>query len=201
VVAHLTLAGDVEGLSAYISSFGYGAFSVSILLLVFCNVFAIPTIPFLTINGALFGLIPGLIISWIGEVIGIEISFHLGRLFFRDEFRRFLEGRKQIRLLDRYATVKRMTIGRAIPYAPNILFTAIAVLTKLTPREHLRATIIGKIPSVAVEVILGHDLIYFQEYGVRFVALFVLVIGAYVTHRWWRAWRKSRKVSENEPHE
>ena len=68
----LTLAGDIDGLGDYISSFGYGAFAVSIGLLIFCNVFGIPTIPFLTVNGALFGLIPGLVISWLGEVLGIE---------------------------------------------------------------------------------------------------------------------------------
>ena len=50
----LTLAGDIDGLGDYISSFGYGAFAVSIGLLIFCNVFGIPTIPFLTVNGALF---------------------------------------------------------------------------------------------------------------------------------------------------
>ena len=63
----LTLAGDIDGLGDYISSFGYGAFAVSIGLLIFCNVFGIPTIPFLTVNGALFGLIPGLVISWLGK--------------------------------------------------------------------------------------------------------------------------------------
>ncbi|HCW87268.1 MAG TPA: TVP38/TMEM64 family protein, partial [Dialister sp.] len=34
---HLTMAGDVDGLADYISSFGYGAFLVSIGLLIFCN--------------------------------------------------------------------------------------------------------------------------------------------------------------------
>jgi len=42
----LTLAGDVDSLSRYISSFGYGAFAVSLFLLILCNVFGIPTIPF-----------------------------------------------------------------------------------------------------------------------------------------------------------
>lgn len=37
----LTLAGDIDGLGDYISSFGYGAFAVSIGLLIFCNVFGI----------------------------------------------------------------------------------------------------------------------------------------------------------------
>lgn len=93
----LTLAGDVDSLSRYISSFGYGAFAVSLFLLILCNVFGIPTIPFLTINGVLFGLLPGIIISWIGEVIGIEISFHIGRIFFRDEARRIIEKKAYVK--------------------------------------------------------------------------------------------------------
>lgn len=103
---HLTMAGDVDGLADYISSFGYGAFLVSIGLLIFCNVFGIPTIPFLTVNGALFGLLPGIFISWVGEVIGIEISFHIGRIFFRKEARRLIEKKHMLTKLDKYSCVK-----------------------------------------------------------------------------------------------
>ena len=74
----LTLAGDVDSLSRYISSFGYGAFAVSLFLLILCNVFGIPTIPFLTINGVLFGLLPGIIISWIGESVSISAAYFSG---------------------------------------------------------------------------------------------------------------------------
>ena len=118
----LTLAGDVDSLSRYISSFGYGAFAVSLFLLILCNVFGIPTIPFLTINGVLFGLLPGIIISWIGEVIGIEISFHIGRIFFRDEARRIIEKKHMLRKVDKYSSVYAMAVARAIPYSPNILY-------------------------------------------------------------------------------
>ena len=182
----LTLAGDIDGLGDYISSFGYGAFAVSIGLLIFCNVFGIPTIPFLTVNGALFGLIPGLVISWIGEVLGIEISFHIGRIFFRKEARQFIEQRHMLAKLDRYSGVKHMVYARAIPYSPNILFTAVAVLSKLTGREHFRATFIGKIPSVAVEVLLGHDLIYFSEHSTRFFILFALLLLGWLSHKWYK---------------
>ena len=182
----LTLAGDVDGFSAYISSFGYGAFAVSILLLVVCNVLGIPTIPFLTINGALFGILPGIIISWVGEVVGIEISFHIGRIFLRKEARRFIEKKHMLEKLDKYSSVYAMGVARAIPYSPNILFTAVAVLTKLTTRQHLRASLIGKIPSVAVEVILGHDLIYFSEHGMRFVILFIMTLGGFFMQRKYR---------------
>ena len=156
----LTMAGDINGLSKYITSFGYGAFAVSLGLLVFCNIFCIPTIPFLTINGALFGLIPGLLVSYLGEVIGIELSFHIGRVFFRKEAREFIEQKHMLTKLDKYGSVKNMALARSIPYSPNILITALAVLSKLSIKEHLKATLIGKIPSVLIEVLLGHDLIY-----------------------------------------
>lgn len=77
--------------------------------------------------------------------------------------------------LDKYSCVKNMALARAIPYSPNILFTAIAVLSKLTSREHLKSTLIGKIPSVIIEVWLGHDLIYFSEHGTRFIVLLFLL--------------------------
>ena len=88
--------------------------------------------------------------------------------------------------LDKYSCVKNMALARAIPYSPNILFTAIAVLSKLTCKEHLKATLIGKIPSVIVEVWLGHDLIYFSEHGVRFLVLLALLVGGYVLHRMYK---------------
>ena len=180
----LTMAGDINGLSKYISSFGYGAFAVSLGLLVFCNIFCIPTIPFLTINGALFGLIPGLLVSYLGEVIGIELSFHIGRVFFRKEAREFIEQKHMLTKLDKYGSVKNMALARSIPYSPNILITALAVLSKLSIKEHLKATLIGKIPSVLIEVLLGHDLIYFSKHGDRFVLMLLLVIGICAVHRW-----------------
>lgn len=180
----LTMAGDINGLSKYISSFGYGAFAVSLGLLVFCNIFCIPTILFLTINGALFGLIPGLLVSYLGEVIGIELSFHIGRVFFRKEAREFIEQKHMLTKLDKYGSVKNMALARSIPYSPNILITALAVLSKLSVKEHLKATLIGKIPSVLIEVLLGHDLIYFSKHGDRFVLMLLLVIGICAVHRW-----------------
>lgn len=182
----LACAGDVDGLSDYIDSFGYGGFLVSILLLVICNLFGIPTIPFLTVNGSLFGLIPGMICSYIGEVLGVEITFLIGRLFFRQEARKFVEKKHMLAKLDRYSSVKNMAILRGIPYGPNILCTAIAVISPLTRKQHFKATLIGKVPSVAVEVLLGHDLIHFKENGVRFLIVLGIMVAAYLFHLWYK---------------
>ncbi|MEE3442067.1 MAG: TVP38/TMEM64 family protein, partial [Megasphaera elsdenii] len=71
----LSLAGDVDGLIDYISSFGIYAALISIFMITVTDMTGLPSIPFLTVNGAIFGLVPGLIISWVGEVLGTELSF------------------------------------------------------------------------------------------------------------------------------
>ena len=56
----LTLDGNVEGLTEYISSFGYGAIAITIFMIVLTNMTGLPSIPFLTVNGVIFGLLPGI---------------------------------------------------------------------------------------------------------------------------------------------
>lgn len=94
--------------------------------------------------------------------------------------------------LDRYSSVKNMALARAIPYSPNILMTAVAVLSKLSTKEHFKATFIGKIPSVVIEVVLGHDLIYFSEHWLRFVILLILCVGGGCFHKWYKKKQKNK---------
>ena len=60
------------------------------------------------------------------------------------------------------------------------------MVSKLSSKEHFKAPLIGKIPSVVIEVVLGHDLIYFQEHSTRFILLFLLLIGSCVSHRMYK---------------
>ena len=88
----LMIRGDLDGLTDYIASFGYAAIGVSVFMIAFVNAIGIPSIPFLTVNGIIFGLVPGILISWVGEVIGIEISFRLTRTLLRNQAKRSFAG-------------------------------------------------------------------------------------------------------------
>ena len=65
----LTVEGDINGMTAYMASFGYKAIFISAIMVAFVNAIGIPSVLFLTVNGVIFGLIPGILISWAGEVI------------------------------------------------------------------------------------------------------------------------------------
>lgn len=176
---HYMLQKDIEGMAAYIASFGYGAIGLCIFLIALANAVGVPTIQFLSINGVIFGLVPGIIVSWLGEVVGIEIAFRLMRTLFRDKAQMIISKHAKLNHVNAYSTIRTVMIGRAIPYAPNVVVTAIAAMSKLSYRDHFIANLIGKLPAVIVEVWLGHDLFHVQAHSGRLTVLIVLLIGAY----------------------
>lgn len=187
----LTVEGDLDGLTDYIYSFGFEAIFISVFMVAFANAIGIPSIPFLTVNGVIFGLVPGILISWIGEVLGIEISFHLTRTLLRNQAKKIIEKNNMLEKLDSYSCVKTIMFARAIPYSPNVVVTALSALSHITYKDHFIANLIGKIPAVVVEVWLGHDLLRFHEHWDRLIVL-VLAVTAIYTFLWWRRHHRPR---------
>jgi uncharacterized membrane protein YdjX (TVP38/TMEM64 family) len=181
----LTVEGDLDGLADYIASFGFAAIGVSIFMIAFVNAIGLPSIPFLTVNGVIFGLIPGIIISWIGEVVGIEISFRLTRTLLRTQAKKVISRSNMLEKLDSYSCIKTIMFGRAIPYSPNVVVTAFSALSHISYKDHFIANVFGKIPAVIVEVWLGHDLLRIQEHWGRLLILSICVAAIY-GFIWWR---------------
>ena len=82
---HLATSGSMEEVAEYIQSFGPMAMVVSMVLDIFVNAVGfLPSIFISTANGLVFGMWPGIIISWLAETIGVVISFYIMRYFLRD---------------------------------------------------------------------------------------------------------------------
>lgn len=183
-VAHYVWHRDVQGLSTYIASFGYGAVGLCMLLIVMVNAVGFPSIQFLTLNGLVFGVGPGIVISWIGEVIGIEIAFFFMRTLFRGEAKKIIQKSSKLQKLDSHCNMRTIMLGRAIPYTPNVALTALSALSRISYKDHFLANIAGKLPSVCVEVWLGHDLLQLHEHWQRFCILLVCLLAGYVVVYW-----------------
>ena len=188
----LMIRGDLDGLTDYIASFGYAAIGVSGFMIAFVNAIGIPSIPFLTVNGIIFGLVPGILISWVGEVIGIEISFRLTRTLLRNQAKKVICRSNMLEKLDSYSCIRTIMVGRAIPYSPNVVVTAFSALSHISYRDHFIANALGKIPAVVVEVWLGHDLLRIQEHWGRLLILLVAVAAVYGFIWWQKKHRRSR---------
>ena len=188
----LMIRGDLDGLTDYIASFGYAAIGVSVFMIAFVNAIGIPSIPFLTVNGIIFGLVPGILISWVGEVIGVEISFRLTRTLLRNQAKKVICRSNMLEKLDSYSCIRTIMVGRAIPYSPNVVVTAFSALSHISYRDHFIANALGKIPAVVVEVWLGHDLLRIQEHWGRLLILLVAVAAVYGFIWWQKKHRRSR---------
>lgn len=174
---------DVAGSIEYIRSYGSNAEFAVFFIIIAINVVAVlPNIVVLAAAGAIFGIVKGTIIAWLAETVGVTISFVLMRYFLRERARRVIEHHGFLGRLDDFSGKRgfRLTLlARSVPYVPSGLITALAALSSVSFKDHLAATLIGKLPSAWIEVTVGHDLLAYREHAFRLTALAVVSALAY----------------------
>ena len=162
----LAVSGDVEALAAYFRSFGAWAMLISFLLDVLINAGSIfPSIFISTANGLIFGLPLGILISWLAETTGVVMM----RI---DD----LSGRKGLQW---------MAAARMLPYFPSGILTAIGAVSKISTRDYIIANLIGKFPSTALEVVIGHDIVNFQQHSERLAVLVTVAILIFAAYKYY----------------
>lgn len=186
----LTRDKDLNGLILYLQGFGVWAVLVSFCIDVVINIVGfLPSIFISTANGLIFGLFWGTIISWLAETTGVVISFWAMRVLFRAMAERVISGSQALSKLEKYETWQTVALARAIPYMPNGLVTAISALSGMPFRRHLFGSLVGKLPSVALEVCVGHDLVNFGEHSQRLTVIVIAVALVYGAI-WWYTKKK-----------
>ena len=193
---HLSISGNMHGTIHYLRSFGAWAMVVSVFIDIVINIVGfLPSIFISTANGVLFGIYLGTFLSWIGETIGVIISFFFMRTLFRKGAEHIIEKSRMLSKLDHYSTIQAMAIARAVPYAPNGLVTALGALSHISYRDYAIGCLIGKLPSVAVEVIVGHDVV---NYGDNMMRLTIVIVGVVVVYGGLWYWNRRRRRREVE---
>ena len=183
----LAVSGDVDGLAEYFRSFGAWAVVVSFVLDVLINAGSVfPSIFISTANGLIFGLPLGILISWLAETTGVVISFWLMRYLFRSTAEKMIAKSSMLMKIDDLSGRKGlqwMALARMLPYFPSGILTAIGAVSKISTRDYIIANLIGKFPSTALEVVIGHDLVNFQQHSERLAVLVTLVIIIFIAYK------------------
>ena len=176
----LAVSGNVNGLVEYLRSFGPWAMVVSFFLDVLINAGSIfPSIFLSTANGLIFGLPLGILISWLAETVGVVISFLLMRFFFRSTAEKLIAKSNSLKHIDEASGkhgLEWMAFARALPYFPSGILTAVGAVSSISVRDYVIANLIGKFPSTALEVVIGHDLVNYKEHSERLAILVILVV-------------------------
>ncbi len=188
-VAQLIRSGDMDELAEYLRSFGIWAVAASIFINIIINLLGVvPTALISGANGIIFGLAVGTLYSWIGEVAGTMISFVLWRSLLRDAAQKMIVRSSYLTMADEFSTskgFKAVLIARAVPLTPSGIITIIGSISHMSFQDMLWATMLGKAPSIFLEVILGHDLASAQENKLRLSVLILLVVAIYA-YLWWK---------------
>lgn len=186
----LAINGDVQGLVEYLRSFGSWAIIVSFLLDVLINAASIfPSIFLSTANGLIFGLPLGILISWLAETTGVVISFLLMRFLFRNAAEKIIARSDSLKHIDEASGkhgLEWMAFARALPYFPSGILTAVGAVSSISIRDYIIANLIGKFPSTALEVMIGHDIVNFQENSRRLGLLITAVIVIFLVYNRYR---------------
>ena len=187
-VYQLSKSGDLGGTITYLRGFGVYAVFVSFFIDVVINIVGfLPSIFISTANGL------GTMISWLAETLGVMISFWVMRVLFRSLAKRVIEQSKTLTALDSYDSWQAVAAARAIPYMPNGLVTAICALSGMSFRSHMAGSLLGKLPSVALEVIVGHDVVHLGEHSLRLTIIIIVVSAVYGAVWWYMKKRKNRE--------
>lgn len=197
-VWNLSVSGNLEGTIVYLRSFGIWAVVVSMVIDIVINIVGfLPSIFISAANGVLFGIAGGTLISWIAETIGVVISFFFMRTLFRSKAKALIEKSRMLSKLDEYSTLKSMAVARALPYSPNGVITALGALSRISYRDYILGTLIGKLPSVAIEVVVGHDVIMMEDNAGRLTVLVVLIIIVYGGLWYWNRRKQAKQHAGN----
>ena len=193
---HVATSGNMQETVDYINSFGAWAIIFSFLLDVLINALGfLPSIFVSTANGLLFGIVPGIIVSWLAETAGVIISFVLMRTILRSSAEKIIAKYKYLKKADDFSGkngFKVMLILRAMPYFPSGILTALGAVSRISLKDYALANLIGKFPSTSLEVVIGHDVVNYQQNLDRLMIVIVLVCIIYGA-----IWYYQRRMSKN----
>ena len=193
----LILSGDVQRMAEVLQSYGPWAMVISFVLDVLINALGfLPSIFFSTANGLLFGLVPGIIISWLAETVGVVLSFMIMRYILRDTAHKVIEKSEFLLKVDDFSGkngLVMMLFARSIPYFPSGIITALGAISQISLRDYIIANLIGKFPSTALEVIVGHDAVLLQDnLGRLTIVILVASVLYFLLWKGYQRWVKQR---------
>lgn len=197
---------DVEGLRAYLASFGIWAPAVSMGLLVLqAIVVPIPAAVITITNGLLFGALQGGLISLVGAMGAACLAYCLGRVLGRPAAE-VLVGRRVLNRTDRFLHRHgryAVLIARLIPVVPFDAVSYAAGLAGMRFRDFMWATLLGMLPATAVYSAIGEytGRSWWMLLWVGAGILLILGVGG-LARRWFRAARfpkAEERVAEARP--
>lgn len=177
---------QVDQTANWLKQFGIWAVLFSLLLSVVVGILGI--VPSLFLSGAnalVFGLVPGFFVSLTGETLGAGVSFWLYRWGYKQSSVRD-KNWKWVRRINESGRRRQMSgllLARLTPLVPSGIITFAAACSSIVFLDFLFITVVGKAPSIALETLIGHDLLHMDKHWPRLLISVIFISLIYFLFR------------------
>lgn len=152
-------AWDVEDIEVFMGKWGAWSVIGSIVLMVLHSFVPLPAELIAIANGMMFGPIWGVVVTWVGAMIGAGCAFAMARYLGKPLGRRFISGRRWHEFASWQARPSTLLLVRLTPIVSFNMVNFAAGLTGVGWRPFLWTTGIGILPITIVSVVLGNQLL------------------------------------------
>lgn len=142
----------------------------------------VPFVPFVIVAGVntlLFGLWLGFAVNYVMSVLGALTTFwfarNYGRAWVEKKLEKYPQMSKFNEKLERSGFLY-IAIARVVPVLPSFVINLGAGVTKVRGRDFFLGTIVGKLPMILLESLIGHDLLHFHHNKGRLLLLSLIFI-------------------------
>lgn len=135
-------------------------------------------------NGMIFGEIWGVVISWIGALMGALTSFYIARLFGNVALEKIVRNRKTVEFV-RHAEEKKgfyvILLARLLPFISFDLISYMAGLSGIRFWAFISATALGMLPATIIYTFMGSKIPVIEEHSpilitCTVVFIFILIV-------------------------
>ena len=175
------LAGEsLEDIKGLILSWGVAAPLMSILMMTMQAIIApLPAFLITAVNGLVFGLYWGTLISWIGAMCGALVSFMMSRFFYKSFSQKIRSHKKGIEYIERLESrygFKVILTARLLPFISFDFISYAAGLSKIKVRSFILATGIGMLPATIVYTVFGFEMEKLKAYSDKLFTFSILAV-------------------------
>ena len=147
----------------------------------------IPVLPlsvFIALNTHTFGLLPGILMSWVSTCIGCYISYLIFYYVSNNIIYKYLSKKTRNKIdkaVDKFQNISlaNLTVIITLPFTPAFLINILAGVSGMSKKKYIVAVVIGKIFMVSFWGYIGKSFVESMTDISAIIVMSIMVIIAY----------------------
>lgn len=145
---------------------------------------ALPLSVFIALNTHTFGLLPGILISWISTCIGCYISYLIFYYVSNNIIYKYLSKKVRNKIdkaIDKFQSISlaNLTVIITLPFTPAFLINILAGVSGMSKKKYIIALLIGKIFMVSFWGYIGKSFVESMTDISSIIVMSIMIIIAY----------------------